>query len=279
MSLKIGIVGMPNAGKSTLFKALTKIEVEIANYPFTTIKPNVGILPVPDERFEKIVELIKPASYFPAIIEIYDIAGLIKGAHKGEGLGNEFLSYIYEVDAILFLLNCFGVDGDPKEALEILKEELNNKDKTLAEKPNFVACNIRSGKENAGKDICELTIDAKLELEMNDMSKEDIAELELKSQLPLLIQRAYKTLSLITFYTIKGGKETRAWAIPSGTIAPEAGGVVHTDFKEKFIKAEVIEANKLVESDGWKKARELGWVKTEGKEYIVKDGDVVEFKI
>lgn len=255
--MKIGIVGLPNVGKSTLFQALTKKQVDIADYPFTTIKPNIGVMPVPDERFEKLLKLIKPAAHFPAIIEVVDIAGLVKGAHQGKGLGNEFLSHIYGVDAVLFLIGCFKDEHNPEEQIAILKEELSLKDKKLSDLPSFVIYNTKDRQifENAA---------------ISD-----------------LIRQAYKTLGLITFYTIKGGKEARAWAVPQGTLAPEAAGKVHTDFKTKFIKADVIPVEKLLEAGGpstssgqaWQQARQKGWTKTQGKEYVVNDGDVIDFKI
>ena len=315
--LKIGIVGLPNVGKSTLFKALTKKQVEIANYPFTTINPNIGIVAVPDERLEKIIKLLKPKNHFPSVIEFVDIAGLVKNAHQGEGLGNQFLSHIYEVDAILFIVRCFKDKNitsvieeiNPQKELEILKEELKRKDEEiikrdkkdqtqaslLIQKLTFVICNINTGRENVNYKNCRLTLDAKLELEALELSKEDIKEINFTSKLPELIKLAYETLGLITFYTIKGGQEIRAWPIKAGALTPQAGGIVHSDFEEKFIRAEVIAWDKLLEvprplhdrdsghpslgTGIWSKAREKGILRTIGKDYVIQDGDVVEFKI
>jgi len=303
--LKIGIVGLPNVGKSTLFKALTKKQVEIANYPFTTIDPNVGVVAVPDGRLEKIAHLIQPEKHLPAVIEFVDIAGLVKGAHQGEGLGNQFLSHIYGMDAILFLVRCFkdenviSQSAGPENELTILKEELAKKDEeiterakqksdkpeeqipALSQKSSIIVCNIKTDGENASpqKNFCDLSIDAKIELELSEMTPKEINELGVKPKLPELAKKAYQILNLITFYTIKGGKEVRAWPIKKGSIAPEAGEIVHSDFKEKFIRAEVIEWDKLIEADSWAKAREKGWIRTEGHDYEIKDGDVIEFKI
>ena len=303
--LSIGIVGLPNVGKSTLFSALTKIAVPIAPYPFTTIEPHVGVVAVPDERFEKLGELITPERVVPATIEFVDIAGLVKGAAEGQGLGNQFLSHIYSVDAILFLLRVFRdpnvpIDVEhPEEELAILRAELQKKDEEvlarnpesprLLDKPSLLVCNAR-GDDSLIWTGCELTLDCKLELEMAEMKPEELRDLGLTSKLPLLIKRAYETLDLITFYTIKGGKELHAWPIRRGRTAPDAGGAVHTDFHEKFIRAEVIPAAKLIDagspstvssgqSNYWVRARELGWIRTEGRAYTVQDGDVVEFKI
>ena len=295
--LRIGIAGLPNVGKSTLFQALTKIAVPIAPYPFTTIEPHVGVVAVPDERLEKLRELLKPERTVPATIEFVDIAGLVKGAAEGEGLGNQFLSHIYSVDAILFLLRAF-VDPNvsaaaqgPEEDLAILRDELGRKDEEvlkrnpqsprLAEKPAIVVCNTggpfdAAQGERAGGAV---TLDCKLELEMAEMTEEELGELGLKSRLGELIQKAYDALGLITFYTIKGGQELHAWPIKRGSNAPEAGGAVHTDFQEKFIRAEVIPFAKLVEAGSWHKARELGWLRIEGRGYVVEDGDVIEFRI
>ncbi len=294
MSLKIGIVGLPNVGKSTLFAALTKISVPIAPYPFTTIEPHVGVVAMPDERLEKLRELLKPERTVPATIEFVDIAGLVKGAAEGQGLGNQFLANIYGVDAILFLLRAFGdpniptLSASPEEELAVLREELGKKDEEvlernpsspqLLEKPTILVCNIR-GEDSSIPPICKLTIDCKLELEMSEMKPEELQELELRPQLRELIKAAYHALDLITFYTIKGGKELHAWPIKRGTNAPQAGGVVHSDFHAKFIRAEVIPYEKLTAAGSWLDARELGWIRTEGRDYAVADGDVIEFKV
>ena len=334
---------MPNVGKSTLFKALTKNKVDIAPYPFTTIHPNVGVVHVPDERLEKIAEIIKPEKITPTIIEFIDIAGLVKGAHKGEGLGNQFLAQIRNCDAILEVVRGFdnqeaeNVLGEinPEKEMEIIKTELLMKDletlegliqktendskkdkkslkklellkrikegvsegksvsqidltdeeKTeikeyqfLTEKPTLYILNAENG-ECLNFKFARLGMNLKEEEEMSELSESEIKELGLKSQIDQLILNCYNILDLITFFTVAGLKETRAWTIKRGGTAPEAGGVVHTDFKEKFIRAEVIPWNKLVEANGWKTAKELGWLKIHGKDYIVQDGDVIEFKI
>lgn len=294
MSLKIGIVGLPNVGKSTLFQALTRIAVPIAPYPFTTIEPHVGVVAVPDERLEKLRELVKPEKTVPATVEFVDIAGLVKGAAEGEGLGNQFLSHIYGVDAVLFLLRAFrdpnvpAAAESPAEEFDVLREELRKKDEEvttrspdtprLAEKPAIIVCNASEGGAAAWPG-CGVILDCKLELEMSEMKPEELRELGLTSKLLFLIARAYELLNLITFYTIKGGKELHAWAVKRGTAVPDAGGAVHTDFREKFIRAEVIAFEKLAEAGSWAHARELGWLRTEGRDYIVRDGDVIEFKI
>ena len=344
MSFSVGIVGLPNAGKSTLFKALTKNKVDIAPYPFTTINPNVGIVTVPDVRLEKIAEIIKPEKVTPTIIEFVDIAGLVKGAHKGEGLGNQFLAQIRNCDAIVEVVRVFEdskvenvlPDIDPKRDIEIIRLELLMKDletlenltaksekevksgdkKTikkfellkkikgllsegkliseidlndeekleikeyqfLTQKPVIYLLNSNQ-KEPPLPEINHLTINLKLEEEFSELSLSEATEIEMKSQLDQLILGCYNILDLITFFTIAGGKETRAWTLKSGLIALEAGGVVHSDFKEKFIRAEVIPWESLIKSGSWQKAKELGLIKTAGKEYIVQDGDIIEFKI
>jgi len=342
MSFSVGIVGLPNVGKSTLFKALTKKPVEIAPYPFTTIRPNIGIVSVPDERLEKISEVIKPEKVTPTIIEFVDIAGLVKGSHKGEGLGNQFLAQIKNCDAILLVLRCFAdpkvenVLGEinPEKEIEIVKVELLMKDletlensiskmekkkdkKTLrkieilkkikigvsqekliseigltneekeemkeyqflTQKPIFYILNINQKTPYLISEIKHLEINLKEEDEISELSESEIKELGLKSQLDQLIISCYNILDLITFYTVAGLKETKAWTLKRGLRAPEAGGIVHSDFRERFIRAEVIPWQKLVEAGSWSKAREKGWLQIVGKDYIVKDGDVIEFKI
>jgi len=350
MSFSVGIIGLPNVGKSTFFKALTLQEVDISNYPFCTIKPNIGIVEVPDERLKKISEIVKPKKTTPVIIEFVDIAGLVKGAHKGEGLGNQFLSHIREVDAVIHIVRGFPdkeikhVEDsiDPLRDIEIINIELIMKDletlekhlakleKEVKSKPNkeiikeiellqkikkelnqnkmifqlglsseenelirhlnfltnkpmvyLLNINEDSDYSHLLRTLPEntLPIDLKLELESTELSPEEREELQIESRIDIIIKTCYKILNLVTFYTIKGGEETRAWAIKEGTPAREAAGIVHTDFKERFIRAEVIGYKDLIETGSWTNARAKGLIKTEGKEYIIKDGDVVEFKI
>jgi len=359
MSFSIGIVGLPNVGKSTLFKALTKKQVAISNYPFTTIDPNIAVVEVPDERLKKLADLLKPKKTTPTNIEFVDIAGLVKGAHKGEGLGNQFLANIKEVDAILEVVRIFKDPNvshqhgtvDPKNDVEIVNTELSLKDLETIEKIlKNTRKEIKSGDKNAarilevlemlemklkeGKPIletCNLKLETKhdtelnlslkelqllstkpviyvlnieekenleklkdefqvsgfrfqevnikLEEEMTELNDGEIKELGLESNLENLIKSCYDILNLITFYTIKGGRELRAWTTRIGTKAPQAGGIVHSDFEEKFIRAELINAQKLIEAGSWQEAREKGWLRTEGKDYYVQDGDVIEFKI
>jgi ribosome-binding ATPase YchF (GTP1/OBG family) len=276
MSFSVGIVGLPNVGKSTLFKLLTKRAVAIAPYPFTTIEPNIGVVKVPDSRLEELAKVVKPEKITPTIIEFVDIAGLIKGAYKGEGLGNQFLSHIRECNAILEVVRCFGPNVNPKADIETIEFELKMKDKEakksedfLSEKPILYLFNIDGKTPYEEPNIPHLTINLKEELE----------EPKNPSLLDNLIVSCYNILNLITFFTIKGGKEVRAWTLKKGLPCPQAGRIVHSDFKEKFIRAEVINWEKLIESGGWKKAKEKGLIQTVGKDYIVQDGDVIEFKI
>lgn len=287
MPLSIGIVGLPNAGKSTLFKALTRQQVDIAPYPFTTIKPNVGVLAVPDERLEKIAQIIKPEKVLPTVIEFIDIAGLVKGAHKGEGLGNQFLAQIRECDAILHVVRAFGESESPEQDIEIVKTELELKDleskeqeNLLSKKPVIYLFNIGdSRKSDLPRKSGFLALNLKMEEEISELSETEKKELNLASSLDQVILACYNILDLITFYTITGFKEARAWTIKNGASAPEAGNKVHSDFQNKFIKAEVLSFGNLVGEDGWNRAREKGLIKTVGKDYLVQDGDIIEFKI
>jgi len=345
MSFSVGIVGLPNVGKSTLFKALTKKPVDIAAYPFTTIHPNVGVVHVPDERLEKITEVIKPEKMTPTVIEFIDIAGLVKGAHKGEGLGNQFLAQIRNCDAILEVARVFedpnieNVLGEinPEKEIEIVKVELlmkdletienliqkfekdaKSKDKVaikkveffkkikeavsqgklisdlnltdeekveikefqfLTTKPTFYILNTNGKVISLKSDFKYLVINLKEEKDLSELADSELKELGLKSQLDQLILACYNILDLITFYTVAGGKETRAWTLKNGSKAYQAGGVVHSDFEKKFIKAEVIPWKSLIEAGSWKEAREKGWIQTVGKDHIIQDGDVIEFKI
>jgi GTP-binding protein YchF len=358
--LKIGIVGMPNVGKSTLFKALTKKSVVIANYPFATIDPNVGVVEVPDERLQKLAQLSSSKKIIPAVIEFVDIAGLVKGAAQGEGLGNAFLSNIRDVDAILQVVRIFKDENiihveketDPVRDFEIIKLELilkdldvtsraldkaisetknNDKQKIkrkeilekiksvleadkllygntdeneiataseiglITQKPMLVVFNISETElaENWQPDsllktklgaIPYLAVPMALEAMVADVadSQEQSEIYELagikETALEALIKKSYQILGLITFFTT-GEDETRAWTIPVDSKAPRAGRAIHSDFEEKFIRAEVIHWNKLLETGSWSKARDLGWLRIEGKEYVVKDGDVIEFRI
>jgi ribosome-binding ATPase YchF (GTP1/OBG family) len=329
MSLSVGIVGLPNVGKSTLFNALLKKQqAYVANFPFATIEPNIGIVPVPDGRLKKLAEITKESESMasfppevPATVEFVDIAGLIAGASKGEGLGNKFLSHIRETDAICFVLRAFsdpdiikqGVT-DPKTDFEVLKLELDLADAEMVEnhskkknaepenlplfskKPYLVVLNVDEGDLKREKEIETeyaeklglekdqiIVVSAKTESELSELSDDDqtayLADLGVeKSGLERLIQKAFATLGLITFLTA-GEKEVRAWTIKKGINAQEAAGVIHTDFIKKFIKADVVDFDDFVGGGGWKTCRELGKVRSEGRDYIMKDGDVVEFKI
>ncbi len=353
MSLQIGIVGLPNVGKSTLFKALTKNPVDINNYPFCTIEPNVGIVEVPDERLQKLSQMSRTEKIVPAVVEFVDIAGIVKGASEGEGLGNKFLANIREVDAIVQVVRVFQNDQithvhneiNPREDIEVINAELILADlETVSKTENRIEKEVRARKKGADKqlevvekikstlesghlanetqDLAEILkeengktivremqlltmkpflyvfnvsdidqklddfleskghvkLDIKIEEELLEMSEEEKKELELKSNIDSLIVAAYNLLGLETFLTT-GEKETRAWTFKKGSSAPEAAAVIHTDFQEKFIRAEVIDWQKLLEIGSWGKAKEVGAIKMVGKDYIMQDGDVVEFRI
>jgi hypothetical protein len=297
MSLSVGIVGLPNSGKSTLFNALLSRQIaQVAEYPFTTIEPNTGVVEVPDERLDKLVELIKPEKKVPAAVKFVDIAGLVKGAHKGEGLGNKFLAHIREVDAIIHVLRAFEnpnvshVHGkiDPKEDAQIVDLELKLAE---IEKPVIYVINVdekQLNKELSNYPIIQssnqlIVICAKLEADLADLSererKEYLKEAGIEeSGLDKLIKATYKLLDLVTFFTIKGGKQVQAWPIKQGSTVLEAAEIVHTDFAKGFIKAEAISFNDLEKAGSWRKAQELGKTRFEGRDYRVKDGDVIEFK-
>ena len=335
MKLSIGIVGLPNVGKSTLFKILTKQEVNIANYPFATIDPNVGIVSVPDERLEKLAKSSSSKKIIPAIIEFYDIAGLVKGANKGEGLGNKFLSHIRETNAIIHIVRCFKsaeiihveAEVNPLKDLEIINTELILKDLETVEKRLIsLGKETKTGEKQKFKDLEILKkineglnknilianfnkeiIDEPIVRELNFLTakpqiyllngEEEDVDLELKEKIKFLgadyliinlsavdinninelTKKAYEILGLISFLTT-GEDETRAWTIKKGMKAPQAAGEIHTDFEKKFIKAEVINWQKLLELGSWSGAKQKGLIRLEGKEYIIQDGDVVIIK-
>jgi len=366
MDLKIGIVGLPNVGKSTLFNALTKKSVPAENYPFCTIDPSVGIVAVPDPRLKKLSALSGSEKLIPAVVEFVDIAGLVRGASEGAGLGNQFLSHIREVDAIAQVVRIFedadithveegqinpvrdiGIinlelvladmqsvtkrignlerdvkRGDKEAVLE--KEALVKVDAVLSEgklasqaslteketeaiqsmhlltmKPIMYILNRKAGGHNLDEMNDDrwheliafiesmgaeyATVDAAIEGELRDVADEDKETLRrdfgvLDDGTDALIRAAYRLLGLMSYLTT-GEKETRAWTVKIGSTAPQAGAAIHSDFEHKFIRAEVVAYDKLIEAGSFAKAKENGWTRTEGKEYIVKDGDVIEFRV
>lgn len=362
--MKLGVVGLPNVGKSTLFNAITNAGAESANYPFCTIEPNVGMVAVPDDRLDKLAKLYNSKKITPTTIEFVDIAGLVKGASKGEGLGNKFLSHIREVDAIVHVVRCFEdenithVDGkiNPVSDMETINLELifadmetierrqkryktlmKSNDQTikhesevvdyiaenlekgipvrmlefkdddkefvkslflLTSKPVIYACNIHESdistkeddidfvnqvKEQAKKENAEtLVICGKIEEELSQLDAEDkqmfLEDLGLKeSGLDRMVSKCYKLLGLISYLTA-GEQETRAWTITDGMKAPQAAGKIHTDFEKGFIKAEVVDWKVLIECGNYTNAKQAGKVRIEGKDYVVKDGDVILFR-
>lgn len=350
--LSVGIVGLPNVGKSTLFKALTKKQVDIANFPFCTIEPNVGVVEVPDARLEKLSEISNSQKTIPTAVEFIDIAGLVEGASKGEGLGNQFLAHIRETDAIVQVVRAFEdeniihVSGrpNPEKDAEIVAYELILKDlETLQKHLPKTEKDFKSGSKNGQaefeftkalitelekgrpaqglklkeqeKIILEnlnllsskpviyvlnsssqkpvlpyskdklspaLEIDVKLENELSELAPKEAAELRQalphpKNSLDDLISACYALLKLETFFTT-GQDETRAWTITQGSKAPQAAGKIHSDFEKGFIKADAIFWKKLLEAGSWSHAKDQGLIRTEGKEYLVQDGDVMVFK-
>ena len=354
MSFKCGIVGLPNVGKSTLFNALTNSsKAQAANFPFCTIEPNVGVVPVPDERLDKLVKISNSKKKINTAIEFVDIAGLVEGASKGEGLGNKFLSHIREVDAVIHMIRCFDSDDiqnvnptvDPIRDLEIIETEMmladlesiqkrlekNNKKNVdevqlkileiasdcinnskdiqilygqfekkllnqsglLSLKPKIFVCNVDEASVQNGNKYTQAFIDkfgekntlivsADIENQINQLENEEkenyMEMIGLKrTGLNMLIQKGYNILELDTYFT-SGPEETRAWTIQKNCTAPKAAGEIHTDFEKGFIRAETIAYEDFIANQGWVNSKTNGKMRLEGKDYIVKDGDILNFR-
>lgn len=368
MSLQIGIVGLPNVGKSTLFNALTNATAEVANYPFTTIEPNVGIVPLADARLEYVASLVQPEKVIPSTVRFVDIAGLVKGAHRGEGLGNQFLGHIRDVDAIAMVVRCFEDENvahvaetlDPWSDIETvwteliladvetverrmekvqtsakarpqehiaelawltrLRDHLNSgqrassllggqaeaPDATAAEwlasmalltaKPHLYVANVgerdlpqggelaaRVRQRAAEEGVEAVVLCAQTEMELREWPADEasayLADLgQAEPGLQRLARAGYRVLKLITFFTATGTKAVQAWAIPEGTVAPAAAGKVHTDMERGFIRAEVVAFDDLKQLGSFAAAKEHGRLRTEGRSYVIQDGDVVHFR-